>query len=478
MKKFLIENWIILVIGFFLMTSMTVAIRNNYVIEQNYQLQQQIALIRQRTRDILSQIMHGLDMGVRGYGLTKKKDMLRPYEEALTTAPIIFSQLDSLLKQQDYPHRPMLENVRYEVQNYMNFCKKMVMMAETNNTTQFLHMLSQDKGYEVWTQYNAFAIPLVQYEDKLNEQSLAAYKAAIRNNVLLQAVMLILALPLLYVFILRIKKERDARAGLLLKVEENDRQFVFNPGTQSLGNVNNNAIQNVKKASQFIGQMAGGNYEINWEGLDHSNFELNKETLAGNLVALRNTLRKVKHEEEKRNWINEGLTSFADIVRTHQHDPQLLYDRCISFLSRYIQAQQAGLFLPETDHSGENVLVLHACYAFNRKKFLTKRIAPGQGLIGQVFLEGQPIRLTEIPNGYTHITSGLGEAMPRNIAIVPFKHQSQVNALIELASFHALEDHHLLFLSKAGEYLASFIANANTYLKMKHHQESSVPNKS
>ena len=79
MLKFLKENWIILVIGLFLITSMSLAIRNNYVIEENHALQQQTQLIRQRTQEILSRTMHGLDLGVRGFGLTKDKNMLRPY---------------------------------------------------------------------------------------------------------------------------------------------------------------------------------------------------------------------------------------------------------------------------------------------------------------------------------------------------------------------------------------------------------------
>src|SRR5689334_24620579 len=87
MKRFFLENWIIIVIGVSLVASMSLAIRNNYVIEENHALQQQTQRVRSLTQNILSTTMHGLDLGVRGYGLTKENTMLRPYEEAMEVTP-------------------------------------------------------------------------------------------------------------------------------------------------------------------------------------------------------------------------------------------------------------------------------------------------------------------------------------------------------------------------------------------------------
>src|SRR6478752_2681698 len=115
MKRFFLENWIILVIGVSLVASMSLAIRNNYVIEENHALQQQTQRIRSLTQNILSTTMHGLDLGVRGYALTKDNNMLRPYEEALQSTPAIFRRLDSLLQKQGYEGRGELTAVNDEV---------------------------------------------------------------------------------------------------------------------------------------------------------------------------------------------------------------------------------------------------------------------------------------------------------------------------------------------------------------------------
>jgi len=478
MKKFLTENWIILVIGVFLIVSMAMAIRNNYIIEKNHELQQEAELIHKHTQDILSKTMHGLDLGVRGFGLTKEESMLVPYKEAVQTSAINFKRLDSLLEKQQYSERSVLSGVKNEISNYIQFSQNMVDVAKSDNMPVFIDMLKQDKGYDVWKKYSAFADPLFKHEEELNNKARANYQAAMRTNLIMQISILLLAVPLLYFFIIQIRKERDGRTALLKKVEENDRKLVFNSGVNTKSSseeINENSIQNVTKASQFIASMAEGNYEVDWTGLTDANRELNRATLAGNLIQLRNKLKRVKQEDEKRNWINEGLAAFSEIVRSHQHDMKGLAEQCVSYLTRYLGAQQAGLFIVE-DEGERKQLVLAACYAFNRKKFIQKKISIGEGLIGQTYLEGDIVQMKQIPSGYTHITSGLGEATPGYLVIVPFKYETVIPAIIEISSFKDLEEHQLQFVKRAGEHLASAILNSQTTQKMKALLEASAYN--
>ena len=68
----------------------------------------------------------------------------------------------------------------------------------------------------------------------------------------------------------------------------------------------------------------------------------------------------------------------------------------------------------------------------------------GSGLVGQAFLEGDTIQLKQIPTGYTTITSGLGDATPRHLVIVPLKYDITTVAILELASFGDFEAHRTL----------------------------------
>jgi GAF domain-containing protein len=153
---------------------------------------------------------------------------------------------------------------------------------------------------------------------------------------------------------------------------------------------------------------------------------------------------------------------------------KMLADRSVAYLTKYLGAQQGGLFIRESQQGDEH-LNLAGCYAFNKKKWIDKRVEIGQGLIGQAFLEGETVQLKQVPEGYTSITSGLGDATPRHLVIVPFKHDRQTVALMEMASFTVFSKHQVSFLEKAGDFLASSIVNSQNTQKMKQLlQEASI----
>ena len=110
---------------------------------------------------------------------------------------------------------------------------------------------------------------------------------------------------------------------------------------------------------------------------------------------------------------------------------------------------------------------MEACYAYDKRKWVEKNIPVGSGLIGQAYLEGTPVILNDVPAGYLHITSGLGQALPRNIVIIPMMHNEQTIAVAEFASFDKLEAYQVQFLVRIGEYFASSISNTSTTKQMK-----------
>ncbi|HEY0770057.1 MAG TPA: PAS domain-containing protein, partial [Sphingobacteriaceae bacterium] len=156
---------------------------------------------------------------------------------------------------------------------------------------------------------------------------------------------------------------------------------------------------------------------------------------------------------EQRSWENEGLASFGDLLRKETGRDELSYE-VLRFLVKYLSCNQGSLFL--IDQARES-LELKACYAYDKKKYASKVIAVGDGLVGQCFLEKETILLYDVPKGYVHITSGLGLANPDCIAIVPIKHNDTVVGVIELASFDRLERFRVAFLEKCAEAFASVI---------------------
>ena len=115
-------------------------------------------------------------------------------------------------------------------------------------------------------------------------------------------------------------------------------------------------------------------------------------------------LQAAQEEEKKRQWTNEGLTKVAQLIREHE-DLSELADKLLSYVVKYVGANQGGLFA--VLHTEDQVfLELRATYAYERKKFIEKRIEAGQGLLGQTYLEKQYTYFEKVPEHYVNITSG------------------------------------------------------------------------
>lgn len=191
-------------------------------------------------------------------------------------------------------------------------------------------------------------------------------------------------------------------------------------------------------------------------------------------LELKENLTKLQinqEQEEKRHWAAEGLTQATRILREYD-DIATLYDKLIAFIVHYINANQGGIFIV-TEEGDDKYLELKACYAYERKKHLEKRVEIGEGLIGQTFLEKEHIFITDIPERYVNITSGLGEAPPRNLLIIPLMNNETIEGIIELASFNKMEEHTIQFMNTLGESFASTIRNVRVNQRTKELLEES-----
>lgn len=211
-------------------------------------------------------------------------------------------------------------------------------------------------------------------------------------------------------------------------------------------------IENLENVKEFSNEVGKGNFET-----DKSVFN-NEGDLGGSLAGMRESLRKVAEEDKKRNWATNGLAQIGEILRKNTESAEELYFNIISFLVKYMNSNQGSLFIINDDNLQDKHLELASCYAFDRKKYVNKRIDMGEGLIGQSVLEKDIIYLSDVPNEYISITSGLGGANPRNILIVPLKVNEEIHGVIEIASFHVLEEYQIEFMRKLAESIASSIS--------------------
>lgn len=200
---------------------------------------------------------------------------------------------------------------------------------------------------------------------------------------------------------------------------------------------------------------------------------LSKEDILGkSLLAMRDSLKQAKEDEEKRieedkkrSWYNEGIAKFAELMRQNHDDMRKLGYSLISNIVEYLDANQGGVFILNDDDPDNIHYELLGAYAFNREKQLKKYVKTGVGLVGTCALEKKTIYLTEVPENYMSLQSGLGESDPRSLLIVPLKIEEDVLGILELASLNLLEDYQIEFIEKIAQSIASTLSSVRVNIK-------------
>jgi PAS domain S-box-containing protein len=189
------------------------------------------------------------------------------------------------------------------------------------------------------------------------------------------------------------------------------------------------------------------------------------EQLKKYLIRNRDEEDQRRIEEEQRTWVTNGLAQFGELLRNNNNDLEELAYNIIRYIVDYVGVNQAGFFLLNKPADAEPFFEQLACIAYDRKKFADKTVKWEEGLIGRCALEKETIYMTDVPENYLTITSGLGDAKPSSILIVPLKTNDEIFGVLELAAFAKLMEFEIEFIEKIAESIASTISAVQINIK-------------
>jgi HAMP domain-containing protein/signal transduction histidine kinase/ActR/RegA family two-component response regulator len=166
-------------------------------------------------------------------------------------------------------------------------------------------------------------------------------------------------------------------------------------------------------------------------------------------------LRETTLKNSEQDWLKTNLTNFTRMLQG-QRDSLAVARMILSELASVVDAQQGAFYLVQhgaaNGTAGSEVKIkLLAGYAHRARTDGFTEIRPGEDLIGQAVLEKRRILLADIPARYLKISSGLVEAPPANIIILPVVFENQVKAVIELASLQRFNSTHEAFWDQLTE---------------------------
>lgn len=198
----------------------------------------------------------------------------------------------------------------------------------------------------------------------------------------------------------------------------------------------NKLINTLIATQSFAIEIGKGNLDVKHNQLSY------EDVLGKSLVEMRDNIRKSKQEEKRRleeseelSWMQNGITMINEILRENSDDLNNLTYSVIRYIVKYTKSIQGGFYLLETKEN-KTIIVLKAAFAYERRKELKAEIEIGEGLIGRAVQEKKMLYLNDLPQGYTYVQSGLGDATPDKLLIMPLMFEDTVLGAIELAGFN------------------------------------------
>ncbi|MBD2612637.1 response regulator [Nostoc punctiforme FACHB-252] len=384
------------------------------------------------TYQVLSQIedlnlqLTKAETGQRGYIITGEQRYLEPYNAAMQSLNQTFKELQKLTL--DNPNQQnrlnMLEPLLTE---RMAVMKSVIDLRQNQGLEVAQEAIATDRGKQLMDRIQKLLQAIKNEENVLLKQRSERAQLAARQTL----ATIVYSIPLFAAILVLI--------GIILT------RHISLP---------------LRRVSQLVQKVADGDLSVNLPESDREDeIGVLKRTFNQMIANLRYTTQK----NDEQNWLKSNLAEFTQMLQG-QRNLESVSRTILSNLAPLVGAS-AGVFYVMDSISDEPVLKLLGSYAYQERKNLANQFRLGEGLVGQCALEKQRILLTGVPSDYIRISSGLGEAPPLNIIVLPIIFEDQVNAVIELAAFAPFKDLHLTFLEQLSEILGVFLNNITSQLQ-------------
>ncbi|HYC33837.1 MAG TPA: response regulator, partial [Gemmatimonadales bacterium] len=194
--------------------------------------------------------------------------------------------------------------------------------------------------------------------------------------------------------------------------------------------------------------------------------------LKDNINEMIRNLRDTTRKNMEQDWLKTNLAKFSRMLQG-QRDLAAVSQLILSDLAPLVTAHH-GVFYVVDSSTDEPTIKLLASYAYKDRKHVSSEFRFGEGLVGQCAMERRMLLVNSVPGDYIQISSGLGEAPPRSIVVLPVLFEGETKAVLELATFDEFDEIRLTFLEQLAEsigiVLNTIAANMRTEELLKQSQ--------
>ncbi len=160
--------------------------------------------------------------------------------------------------------------------------------------------------------------------------------------------------------------------------------------------------------------------------------------LATSVMVMQKSLKKAREESVLQDWLKTGIVRLNEVM-VGEKEIAALCTQVITEIATCLDAK-IGAFYILKERESEPVMSLLGSYAYAKRKNLSNEFKLGEGLVGQAALEKKQILITNVPEAYVKVTSGLGELLPQFIAVTPFLYENRVKGVVEVGFLNPITD--------------------------------------
>ncbi len=221
----------------------------------------------------------------------------------------------------------------------------------------------------------------------------------------------------------------------------------------------NNLVEAMKRTTEFSNKIGSGQFDTIYTPLSK------EDTLGKSLIKMRKSLKNAQEEDERRSWMAAGLALLGGILQETMHELDLCADKVIRSLTKYMGAQIGAIYYYNDLDKDNIILDLLASKGMPAEKKVADRISITDGLLGDCATEKQLQYITDLPDNYLPLKSGIGIGKPSSLLLVPLLHEGAILGVIEMAAIKTFSENEISFIQELGKRIASTFFSIKTNLR-------------
>ncbi len=288
--------------------------------------------------------------------------------------------------------------------------------------------------------------------------------SAVMKVLIIQGIMLLIGIPFFLILFWSVKKPIQMMSDYLRELMQG-KLVSANVSADSDSEMDSmraqlsKFVENLKEKQVFTEDIGNGKQDNGFQLLSDN------DQLGNALIIMKKKLDEQqerqlqrRREDEIQDKINIGLAEFGNILRKNNSNIEDLCNETVRNIIHYMGANYGAIYIYNDEDPDDVHLEMKSTYAADKKKYMVKKVALYEGIVGTCAVEKTMQIIDDIPKNYIKIGSGFGNTDPGTLIVMPLMLNDDIFGVLEICKTDKFEEYRIKFLERIAEEIASTIS--------------------